>query len=270
MALSNQIVYLGDFAEEAKHRQAEYGRTGLFSTGVPRLDTYLGGGFGRKHGYEIVLLFGPTKIGKSTVALNLMAGAIKNGHRVGLMILEDEGADTYLRFTNILGADVTKRFVTEQKNVRCMPVDAMLKSWSLDDLLAKIEGWFGEGMDLILLDHINFAFENAETIKGENEYIKQRVFMRNLNLVMKRTGKTLIMVSHVGKANGNVGTDRVFGSSAIAAAATKIIEVKKDKLGTLYLHLHGSRFTATPDVPYPITLSGINRVKLEDGNLGNI
>ncbi len=231
------------------------------------IDRYLGGGFGREHGYEIVLLFGPTKIGKSTVALNLVAGAVTRGYKVGLMILEDEGADTYIRLTDILGAAATQQFITEERAVRCLPVDAMLKSWTLDELLAKMEAWYGDGIELILLDHLQFAFENAETIKGENEYIKQRVFMRNLNFLMKKTGKTLILVSHVGKATGAKGGDKIIGSSSIAQAATKIIEVNKGKLGEMFIQLHGSRFTYTPDGSYPIALTGPNRVRLEDGRV---
>lgn len=265
MALSNQEVYLGDFRDEAAKRMGEYGQTRMFSTGVSRLDRYLGGGFGRMNGYEIILLFGPSKIGKSTIALNLVAPAVKDEKRVGLMVLEDEGPDTYNRLAQILGSEDTKTYLQPGSGIRCLPVDAMLKSWSLDDLLKRMEDWFESGIDVILLDHIQFAFENAETAKGENEYTKQRVFMQKLNHLMKKVHKTLIIVSHTAKNGAAAGMDKVMGSSAIAAAATKIIEVKKDKLGVLYLHMHGSRFTTTPDVAFPVALSGEHRVKLEDG-----
>ena len=72
-------------------------------------------------------------------------------------------------------------------NVHFMPQEDLVKSWNLDDLLNLIESWFVErGLDVILLDHLQFAFEGAESIKGENEYASQRVFMQKLNQLMKR------------------------------------------------------------------------------------
>jgi RecA-family ATPase len=116
-------------------------------------------------------------------------------------------------------------------------------------------------VDLILLDHLQFAFEGAEAIRGENEYIAQRVFMQKLNQLMKRVKKTIILVSHTNKGLGK-GMDKIVGSGSIAQAATKVIEVSKDE-GNTILTLHKSRFTKTPDNAYAMKLEGTRLKGLE-------
>lgn len=254
MVLTKQLTYIGDFYEEAQLLRKTYGSTTLFSTGHQTLDDYLGGGFGRPGGYEIVLLYGPTGVGKSTVALNFLAPAICKGTKTGLLVLEDDMADVNLRLSQIL-TPTEYRAMNQDNTVRCLPKDALMRSWSLDDLLQYIEDWFNEGIELILLDHLQFAFESAEMAKQENEYIAQRVFMQKLNQMMKRVKKTIILVSHVNKANGAKGMDKVVGSGAIVQAATKVIEIKEDSVDdTIQLNMRKSRFTRKPGFHWCMTL----------------
>jgi RecA-family ATPase len=114
-------------------------------------------------------------------------------------------------------------------------------------------------LDVILLDHIQFAFENANFEK-ENEYQAQRTFMRTLNGLMRRVKKTIILVSHINKSASAKGVNQIVGSGGIAAAGTKLLEVAKEG-GVLSIQEWGSRFTPTPDEPYQIQL---NELKLED------
>lgn len=255
MSFSKQLVYIGDFYEKAQELKDTWGRTDLYSTGQPVLDSYLRGGFGRPNGYEIVLLYGPTGVGKSTVALNFMAPAIVKGVKVGLLVLEDDMADVSNRMSHILTPKQYAAMNTD-KTVRCLPEDELVKSWTLHDLVAYIEEWFNDGVELILLDHLQFAFENAEAIKGENEYIAQRVFMQKLNQLMKRTKKTIILVSHVNKTNGSKGMDKIVGSGSIAQAATKVIEIAEVRgiANQIHLELRKSRFTSKSGYPYTMRM----------------
>lgn len=247
MALTKQIIYLGDFYEDAVKARNSYGSTSLFSTGDHTLDTYLGGGFGRPGNYEIVLLYGPTGVGKSTVGLNMVASAISSGKKVGLLILEDEMTDVSNRLSFVLSEDDYKA-ANRNNNVFCLPQDALVKAWSLPDLLKYIEDWFiDHDVDLILLDHLQFIFEGATMAKSENEYIAQRVFMQQLNFLMKKVKKTIILVSHMNKASAAKGMDRIVGSGAIAQAATKVIEVTDDDVDdVIRLWMRKSRFTKRP------------------------
>lgn len=263
MAITQEIVYLRDFAEEAAKLRGSWGRTKKFSTGARALDSYLGGGYGRDDGYEIVVVFGPTKIGKSIICLNFLREPVMSGKRVGLMVLEDDGPDVFLRFNDIMGNEAMNQYVMRGDTVHYMPPDAMMKSWKLEDLLKLIETWFVEReLDLILLDHLQFAFENAEALKGETEYIMQRVFMQKLNHLMKRLKKTIIIVSHINKDDKAKGTNKIVGSSSIAQAATKLIEVNRaSERDQMEVRLWGSRHTRTPDGPMLVKL---DRTRLED------
>lgn len=251
--ITKQIAYIGDFAEEAKRLRANFGVTDKFSTGDKGLDDYLGGGFGRDNGYEVVLLYGDTGIGKSTIALNIMAPTIMKGTKVGFLILEDDMTDVSNRMQFIL--EDQWDHMNAQNNVYCLPEDALSKSWTLDDLLEYIESLFTKaGVELILLDHLQFAFEGAESVRGENEYISQRIFMQKLNHVVKKTKKTMILVSHVNKGPGK-GMDKVQGSGSIAQASTKVIEVADDH-GQARLWLRKTRFTERRGYPYHMQFNG--------------
>ena len=258
MGLSKKIVYLRDFKEEAEKLRKSWGRTDYFSTGTRVLDDHIGGGYGRRDGYEIVLLYGDTGVGKSTVGLNFLRDPIVNDKKVGLLVLEDAGADVFIRLSDILGHDDTKKYIMGSDNIHFMPQEDLVKSWNLDDLLNLIEEWFNDRkIDVIFLDHLQFAFEGAESIKGENEYISQRIFMQKLNQLMKKLNKTIILISHVNKANNAKGMAKIVGSGSIAQAGTKVIEVEEDKdmgVGALRIWLRKSRFTARPTHHYSMRL----------------
>lgn len=254
MLISKQAVYIGDFYEKAKELKKTWGKTDLYSTGQSVLDDYFYGGYGRKDGYEIVLLYGETGIGKSTVGLNFLASPILSNVKVGLLVLEDDMADVSNRMSEILGHNAYMKMNSKQ-TVRCLPEDALTKSWNLDELLEYIESWFADGIEIIFLDHLQFAFENADSVKGENEYIAQRIFMRKLNFLMKKVKKTIILVSHVNKANGSKGMNKIVGSGSIAQASTKVIEISDDKMeDVIRIELRKSRFTKKSGTFYAMKL----------------
>lgn len=275
MSITKQLVYIGDFLTEAQKLKLTYGHTELYSTRNVDLDRYLHGdsnrhnnhlykgGYGRPDGYEVIVLYGSTGIGKSTVALNLIADPIVKGKKVGLLVLEDDMADVSVRLSYVL-SDSEYKAMNEAKNVRCLPKDALVRSWTLPDLLEYIEKWFEDGIELILLDHLQFAFEGAESIKGENEYTAQRVFMQKLNQLVKKHKRTVILISHINKNSTAKGMDRIQGSGAIAQAATKSIEVyRDDDMDCLVVHMRKSRFTRTPGHGWSIKLRDM---RLENAN----
>lgn len=262
MAITKRRMYIGDYYDEALSSKRSYGKTSLFSTGNSALDTYIGGGYGRENGYEIVVLYGPTGIGKSTVGLNMISSAITDGRKVGLLVLEDSMPDVSNRLEQILTLEQYQK-MNVQQNVLCLPDEALEKSWTLADLLEYIEEWFTyDKADVIFLDHLQFAYENAESIKGENEYIAQRVFMQKLNQLIKKLNKTIILVSHVNKTNGAKGMDKIVGSGSIVQAATKVIEIGEgDVVDSINFTLRKSRFTKRPSFHYCM--------KMVDGKLSN-
>ena len=247
--IGKEIVYLTDFDEASDKLERSWGRTDLHSFGDADLDRYFGGGYGRKDNYEIILLFGDTGIGKSTFALNMLTAPLSKGANVGMLILEDDGADVNVKKRRLIGRDQL-RYECLQNHIT--PEDAVdgSKLWDLEGLLVLIEDWFkNRKLDIILLDHLQFAFESAVSIKGENEYAAQRVFVRKLNYLIRKYKKTVILVSHINKNSTAKGMGKIIGSGGIAGSATKVIEIRKDRdiPGLMVATYHKSRFTKTPD-----------------------
>ena len=81
--------------------------------------------------------------------------------------------------------------------------------------------------------------------------------MRKLNQLIKDVKKTVILVSHTNKSD-NRGSSRIRGSSGIAAAASKILEVQQNenssKPGAITITMRKSRFTARPNQGYNMIL----------------
>jgi RecA-family ATPase len=74
---------------------------------------------------------------------------------------------------------------------------------------------------------------------------------------MKKLKKTIILVSHVNKASGMKGMDKIVGSGAIAQASTKVIEIKEDDTtDVIQFHLRKSRFTKRPNYYYCMQFKG--------------
>lgn len=248
MKIGREIVYLPDFNDESRKLLKTYGKTDLYSFGAPFMDEYFGGGYGRPDGYEIVVLFGGTGLGKTTFALNMIIDPIAKGKKVGLLMLEDDGPDINLKLQKMTGS----KFVNEHREqIHFTPQDVVngQKLWGLDELLELIEGWFTDrDLDVILLDHLQFAFESAMAIRGENEYISQRIFVRKINYLVRKLNKTIILVSHVGKNTQAKGMDKIIGSSGIAGSATKTIEIKHgENVGVMRAQYWKSRFTKLPE-----------------------
>lgn len=80
------------------------GANGAASTGIPMLDTLLGGGLDRG---TSSLFIGPAGVGKSAIASQIAVAAAARGERVA-MYLFDEGLETFRRRARGLGADVTE------------------------------------------------------------------------------------------------------------------------------------------------------------------
>ncbi len=68
----------------------------MFKTGLSKLDKLLGGGFLDE---TITLVSGPTGVGKSTLAMNILINNVKLGHRAIYIVLEQTKADIEKAFS---------------------------------------------------------------------------------------------------------------------------------------------------------------------------
>lgn len=240
------LVPLERHKKRADEMAEYFGITNRYSAGCLSLDQYLGGGYGRKgDGYEIVLLYGASGRGKSIFGLNMMLDPIIKGERVGLMILEDDPADVVNRLrvmTNGAIDDASNVFFAEDQS----------QGYTLDQALRAVEEWF-KICDVIFLDHLEYLFAGALGESERDVFMKQAIWMRRLNSLMKGNGKTIVMVQHTNKTQEQ-GLDKIKGSGAFAQTCTKIIEVDKIPGGST-VKLWKSRFTITRSEWLELSLS---------------
>lgn len=219
----------------ADEMKAGWGYTDRYSTGCGELDVYLGGGYGRRKGYEIVLVYGNPGQGKSTIGLNFMVDPIRRGDNVGLMILEDDPADVVNRLRMIYGPDID-----EARNV--FFVNDQSEGYTLEQALDAIENWF-KVCDVVFLDHLEYLWKGSVGQSEKDKWTAQEIWMRKLNLLMKRTGKTIVMIQHTNKSANAEGMNNIMGSSSLQQTATKVIEYGRGKDGASMLRLWKTRFT---------------------------
>lgn len=244
------LVPLQEHIARADDAKDGWGTTDKYSTGVAELNRYLGGsdkgGYGRRKGYEIVLIFGEPGQGKSTLGLNLMLDPIKKGAKVGLMILEDDPADVLNRMRVMVGPSIDQArnvFFTNDQS----------EGYTLEQALEAIENWF-KVCDVVFLDHLEYLWKGSVGQSDKDKWTAQEIWMRKLNLLMKKTGKTIVMVQHVNKAGTAEGMNKIMGSSSLQQTATKVIEFGRNKEGVTMLRLWKTRFTPYRSEPIQITI----------------
>lgn len=233
--------------EAARNDMNAWGTTNLYSTGDPIFDEYLGGGYGRKDGYEIMTIFGDTGMNKSTLATTMILDPAKKGTQVAYFALEDDPKDVVKRMI-VQCEDDEEALSAITANVLFMPEN---DGYTLDMMAEAIEKIFNIA-DIVVVDPLQFIFEASVAEKGETEFNRQRLFMRQMNNIMKHTNKTLIIVSHTSKGGGGKdskrGLDKIIGSSAVAQVSTKVLEIDRKEDGLQGVRLWKTRFT-----PYRFT-----------------
>lgn len=245
--------------EQARQSMNDWGVTNLYSSGDPILDEYLGGGYGRADGYEIITIFGDTGMNKSTFATSLILDPALNGSQIAYFALEDDPKDVVKRIiVQCEGDDDKLQSITQ--NILFMPEN---DGYTLDKMAEAIEDIFSIA-DIVVIDPLQFIFEASVAEKGETEFNRQRLFMRKMNNLMKHTNKTLIIVSHTskgqGKNNAKTGLDKIIGSSAVAQVSTKVLEIDRKEDGLQGVRLWKTRFTPYRFVGVQVRL---NNMKVE-------
>lgn len=216
------------------------GRTDVFPTGIDYIDEYLEGGYGKRGDFEIVVIMGEVKQGKSTFAMNLLAGPIKAGKTVGMFMFEEKYETIKAKMKKIVGEEYiegnNKIFThnTEQDHL-----------WTLLNLADVIEQWFTK-CDVILVDHLQAIFESAAVLKGDDQWNVQKVFMNRIRRIMAKKeneSKAIILVSHISKNAQAKGANKIQGTHGINEYATKVLEVSRTQSGSSLKQWHSRHNT---------------------------
>lgn len=201
---------------------------------------------------------------KSTFSTQMILQPAMAGKRVTLFALEDDVTDVYSRIRRQSSRYAQSRFADPLEAMRKISTNVMMApdsdGYTLEAMAIEIEGVFRTGTDIVVVDPLQFIFEASVVEKTETEFNRQRLFMRQINNMMKRvareTGKskTIILVSHTNKGRYDSPLDNIMGSGANKQVPTKIIQVYRDECGRKFLRLHKSRFTQHRFGPHPVEL----------------
>ena len=216
-----------DIHERAMLRMAEWGKTNRYPTGWTQFDKYLHGGFGLMSDGELVVVAGETKIGKSTFVANVAMRIAQNGTKVCYIPLENSYEQVYGLLAK--AGDVSS--LVDYKDLIYFPDEGLIfgdEAWNADDLLHHMEHMVAAwDINVFVLDHLNFMFENEQQVR--DELMRVRVVMRKLSRFCVKHKATVLAISHMRKPEKSQGKHEkptlhsIYGSYATAAAATKVL-----------------------------------------------
>lgn len=264
----NQLfTMLGQHREGGMARANQPRTTDLYDIGDPFINEYLGGsqkgGYGRVGGYEIVLVFGSTGVNKSTFTTQMIINPALSGKKIAYYSLEDDVDDLYHRLWLQTNGLVDK-FDSNQNLMEKLETHIFVApesdGYTLEQMASQVEGMFMMGVDIVVIDPLQFIFEASVVEAQETEFNRQRLFMRQINNLMKRAtrsqgkSKTIVLVSHTNKGKHDDPMDTIMGSGANKQVPTKIIQIARNKDGGRFIQMHKSRFTEHRFGGHPIEL----------------
>ena len=226
-------------AQAQKHNIENWDSTGVtnvYSTGIEKLDRYLGGGFGKEGDFEIVLIHSQPKTYKSTLALLFMMDAVKRKIPQGWVILEGSLAEALNRLRKCYYPyeDFDKYIPNMEECVFAMSKKMRRSSYRLGDILRWMRYLNAtKGVNLFFIDPLGYAFDFSTRDPYENEWSRQARFMQDLAAFGEDTNSTIVIVQHNTKdssgPNASHRAAAVGGSSTLTKAATKVIELRREK-----------------------------------------
>lgn len=215
-----------------------------YSTGLPLLDDYLGGGFGVRGAGEVVLIHSTSKTFKSTFSMQLMRTQLENGVKVGWIIIEG-GLWRALRNLKQLYAPVSEggktvgyeRYDALKKTlpdlVFAMTEEMQMSDFKMDQVIAWMKKTRLEhGVELFLIDPIGYLSDYSSDWSIP-DYKKESKFMKELVQFADKTGSTVICLQHNTKGNENSLNPShreaaIGGSQSFSKSPTKVIEMRNE------------------------------------------
>lgn len=251
-----------NYITAAKKAEETFGRTPLYKFFDPKINELLGGGLAKPNATNIILVYGGTGVGKTLLTLNILASAIREKKRFGHILLEDDVEEIYNRFKRIVDkpSDIFKQYHA------LLGPEKTKEQFTQQEALNYLEWWYRDlGIDIIVLDHIQFMFESSADGSQDNEWIRQRKFVQEINALVKKYKRTLVLVSHV-KKGADMSLDSTTGSNAIPQVATKTLAIYRNATGQLCLKQDKTRYTKPYFDEIPIRFDNRFRLQYDDGS----
>jgi RecA-family ATPase len=237
MKLGKVIDGYYNYTLKADENEAQFGLTPEYKFFDPKLNDIFCGGLSKPNATNIILIYGATGVGKSLFSLNIIASAIKEHKKFAHILLEDDPEESLIRLRRIIPQ---KEINTSQHIL--VSGESIAVRFTEEEALELFDDLYKHfAVDIIILDHIQFLFEATAT-DVENEWIRQRSFVQEINKIVKKYKKTIVLISHV-KKGADMTLDSTTGSNSIPQVATKAIAIYRDESKQLCLRQEKSRYT---------------------------
>lgn len=236
---------INDALEKVKSGWNEVGKTNKYSTGLPVLDDYLGGGYGSPTRGEVILLHATAKTYKSTLATQFIRTPLEKGAKVGLITLEGR-LDTFLTELRKLYAPVQKGdkvvgYEVFDELAKKLPdqIFAMSSKMIRSNFeMEEVVQWMKKtrlehGVDIFLIDPVGYLADFA-AISNIPDYKRESKLMKEISDFAYDTNSTVICVQHNVKDGDTKNPVHrqaaVGGSQSYTKSATKVIELRNEGL----------------------------------------
>ena len=259
MKLGKKIDGYYNYTAKADENESQFGITPESKFFDDKLNEIFCGGLSKPNATNIILIYGASGVGKSLFSLNVIASAIREHKKFAHILLEDDPEESLIRLRKIIPQkeiDVAPHILISGDNISVQ--------FTQEEALELINDLYENfNVDIIILDHIQFLFEATANGSQDNEWIRQRTFVQEINKVVKKYKKTIVLISHV-KKGADMSLDSTTGSNSIPQVATKAIAIYRNEQKNLCLRQEKSRYTKPYFEEIPIKFVNF-RLMYDDG-----
>lgn len=238
MKLGKKIDGYYNYAAKADKNESQFGITPEYKFFDEKLNEFFCGGLSKPNATNIILIYGSSGVGKSLFSLNVIASAIREKKKFAHILLEDDPEESLIRLRKIIPQkeiDVAPHILISGENLNV--------SFTQEEALELFEDLYKNfQVDIIILDHIQFLFEATANGSMDNEWVRQRTFVQEINRIVKKYKKTIVLISHI-KKGADMSLDSTTGSNSIPQVATKAIAIYRNESRQLCLRQEKSRYT---------------------------
>lgn len=253
---------------------------------------------------ELTMILAPSGVGKSTVCSILADKFMKDGHKIGMIFLEEGNKDTFQR---LIASELKVNYLKFKRNPLAVATQEAIKevydqittndklvlldhfgSMPIDSLMAKVKNMvLVKGCKYILLDHLSMVVSGNDT---DNERKELDMVMTALASFCAANSVHLIVVCHINRSDSaqflpqkgqedkpfwvNVRKESARGSAALEQCSWNILGIEPEILpdfsrGRVRIKVLKTRFGDSLGIADVFTLDQDTwEVVLDNGNEG--
>lgn len=228
---SGEYVSFDIIKDEADLTYETQGVSDRYSTGIPSLDRYFSGGYGRKNLYELVLISSAPKQLKTTLAMRLLLEPLKTGVPMYWMLAEMSYGETMnmiraFFYPNVKEADRIVKEAIEKGTLKIACKETMESITDVEGLLTEIKLARANGAELFYADPLNYLTKRAGRGQRKDSWDVESEFIDKMKGYLEQEKLTALFVVHNAKAFTAHHEDGMAGSADFPRIATKTIETR--------------------------------------------